>query len=164
MLKRSRTFLKDQSGVALVIALIMMVVLTLIGLASVYTSIFEIMLSGNKRGATDAFYGADSGVQVAASNLANFDPSKYDVATNQYKYSQVASNINPTDAYIVILKDTMRSGAPRGSGMGATGSIGFMYFLIESTGQDQVEVSSVKSSCTVEQEVVRIVPTMQGGN
>ena len=163
MLKRSRTFLKDQGGVALVIALIMMVVLTLIGLASVSSSIFEIMLSGNKRGATDAFYGADSGVQVAASNLASFDPSKYDVA-NQYKYSKDASNINPTDAYIVIVKDTMRSGAPRGSGMGATGSIGFMYFLIESTGRDQVESSPVKSSCSIEQEVMRIVPTMQGGN
>ena len=163
MLKRSRTFLKDQGGVALVIALIMMVVLTLIGLASAYTSIFEIRLSGNKRGATDAFYGADSGVQVAASNLASFDASKYDAA-NQYKYSQVASNINPTEADIVILHDTMRSGAPRGSGMGATGGIGFMYFLIESTGRDQVESSSVKSSCTIEQEVMRIVPTMQGGN
>jgi Tfp pilus assembly protein PilX len=137
--------------------------LTLIGLVSVSSSIFEIRLSGNKRGATDAFYGADSGVQVAASNLASFDLSKYDVA-NQYKYSQDASNINPTDAYIAILKDTMRSGAPRGSGMGATGSIGFMYFLIESTGQDQVESNPVKSSCTIEQEVMRILPTMQGGN
>jgi len=163
MSKRSRTFLRDQGGVALVIALIMMVVLTLIGLASISGSIFEIMLSGNKRGATDAFYGADSGVQVAASNLASFDPSKYDAA-NQYKYSQDASNINPTEAYIVILKDTMRSGAPRGSGMGATGGIGFMYFLIESTGRDQVESNPVKSSCTIEQEVMRIVPTMQGGN
>ena len=84
MLKRSRTFLKDQGGVALVIALIMVVLLTLISLASVSGSIFELRLSGNKRGATDAFYGADSGVQVAASNLTSFDPSKYDVA-NQYK-------------------------------------------------------------------------------
>ena len=163
MLKRSRTFFKDQSGVALVIALVMMIILTLIGLASVSTSIFEIILSGNERGATDAFYGADSGAQVVASNLASFDPSKYDAA-NQYKYSQDASNINPTKADIVILQDTMRSGAPRGSGMGATGGIGFMYFLIESTGRDQVESNSVKSSCTVEQEVMRLVPTMQGGN
>lgn len=163
MLKRSRTFLKDQSGVALVIALIMIIVLSLIGLASVSTSIFEIRLSGNKRGVTNAFYAADSGVQVVASNLASFDLSKYEVA-NQYKYSQDASNINPTDAHIVIVRDTTRSGAPRGSGMGATGSIGFMYFLIESTGRDQVESNPVKSSCSIEQEVMRIVPTMQGGN
>jgi len=163
MFKRGRTFIKDQRGSAFVIALLMIIVLSLIGLASVSGSIFEIKLSGNKRGVTNAFYAADSGTQVAASNLASFDPSKYDAA-NQYKYSEDASNINPTKADIVILHDTMRSGAPRGSGMGATGSIGFMYFLIESTGQDQVEVSPVKSSSTIEQEVMRIVPTMQGGN
>ena len=34
--------LREESGVALVIALLMMVVLTLIGISSVYTSIFEI--------------------------------------------------------------------------------------------------------------------------
>src|SRR4030042_4699679 len=125
MFKSGRTLFEDQSGVALAIALIMMVVLTLIGLASISGSIFEIMLSGNKRGATDAFYGADSGVQVAASNLASFDPSKYDAA-NQYKYSQDASNINPPEAYMVILKDTMGWGAPRGWGWGATGGCGFL--------------------------------------
>jgi PilX N-terminal len=164
MLKRSGIFLKDQSGVAFVIALFMIIVLSLIGLASVSGSVFEIKLSGNKRGVTNAFYAADSGVQVAASNLASFDLSKYDAATNQYKYSQDTSNINPTEATIVIAHDTMRSGAPRGSGMGATGSIGFMYFLVESTGQDQVESNFLKSNCTVEQEVMRIIPTMQGGN
>jgi Tfp pilus assembly protein PilX len=163
MLKRSGIFLKDQRGVALVIALFMIIVLSLIGLASVSGSVFEIKLSGNKRGVTNAFYAADSGTQVAASNLASFDLSKYDAA-NQYKYSQDASNINPTKADIVITHDTMRSGAPRGSGMGATGSIGFMYFLVESTGQDQVESNFLKSNCTVEQEVMRIIPTMQGGN
>ncbi len=163
MLRRSRTFLKDQSGLALVVALLMMIVLTLIGLASVSTSIFELMLSGNKRGATDAFYGADSGIQVVTSDVANFDSSKYDAA-NQYKYSEVASNINPTNAYIVIVQDTMRSGAPRGLGMGATGNLGFVYFLAESRGRDQMESNPVKSSCTIEQEVMRIVPTMQGGN
>lgn len=39
---------KNESGVALVIALVMMTVLTLIGLAASFTSTFEIMLSGEK--------------------------------------------------------------------------------------------------------------------
>ena len=52
--------LKDQSGTALVIALIMIVVLTLIGLASVFSSTFEISLSGNKRLSTDAFFNGES--------------------------------------------------------------------------------------------------------
>lgn len=52
--------LKDQAGAALVIALIMIVVLTLIGLASTFTSTFEISLSGNKRLSTDAFYDSET--------------------------------------------------------------------------------------------------------
>ena len=46
---------KSESGAALVIALIMMIVLTLIGLASTFTSTFEIILSGEKKRSTDAF-------------------------------------------------------------------------------------------------------------
>ena len=163
MLKRSSLFFRNQDGTVLVIALLIILLLALIGLASVSGSLFEIKLSGNKRGATDAFYNADSGIQVVTSNLANFDSSKYDAA-NQYQYSKDASNINPTGANILIVRDTMRSGAPRGLGMGATGSTGFIYFLVESTGQDQVESDQAKANCTIEQEVMRIVPTMQGGN
>src|SRR4030042_3382975 len=98
--------LKDQSGTALVIALIMMIVLTLIGLASSYTSIFEIKLSGNKRGTTDAFYAADSGVQIVMANIDNFALSEYDVG-NKYNYSQDTDNANPTNAEITIYHDTM---------------------------------------------------------
>ena len=69
---------KDESGVALVIALVLMVVLTLIGLASTLSSTYEVKLSGNKRGSTDAFYAADSGVQVTVANIKNFDlPGQY---------------------------------------------------------------------------------------
>jgi len=74
--------LKNQSGAALVIALIMMIVLTLIGLASTFTSTFETRLSGNKRGSTDAFYAADGGVQATLANSANFNPSNYTLIPN----------------------------------------------------------------------------------
>src|SRR4030043_1479751 len=74
--------LKNQSGAALVIALIMMIVLTLIGLASTFTSTFEIRLSGNKRGSTDAFYAAEGGIQATLANPANFTPSSYTLIPN----------------------------------------------------------------------------------
>ena len=60
---------RNRSGMALVIALILMVVLTLLGLASSLSSTFEIKLSGNKRGSTGAFYSADTGVQVVMANI-----------------------------------------------------------------------------------------------
>ena len=78
MLTTAKDILKNQTGMALVIALLMMIVLTLIGLASVFTSSFELKLAGNKRGSTDAFYAADTGVHVSMANVRNFNlPGKY---------------------------------------------------------------------------------------
>ena len=159
------SILRTQSGAALVIALAMMIVLTLIALASSFTSIFEIKISGKKRMATDAFYGADSGVQVVMGNVRNFDlPAKYDV-NNRYDYSRYTDgegkqNYNPTNADIIILHNTTQSGAPRGMGMSATGGLEFAHYLIESTGRDQTESGSNKSVVTIEQKVIRLVPTM----
>jgi len=162
MLKK-KSFLKDQSGAVLVIALIMMIVLTLIGLAATFSSTFEIMLSGNKRGSTDAFYSADSGVQVTVANIENFDlPGKY--VGNQYDPFIDSNNPNPTNAKVTITYDTAQAGSPRGLGFSATGQYEFKHYVIESTGQDQVESNPVKSNCTIQQKVVRLVPTMQGGN
>ncbi len=81
---KNSSILKNQSGAALVIALIMMIVLTLIGLASIFTSTFEIKISGNKRGSTDAFYSADSGVQVVMARVENFNINAYNPTTHQY--------------------------------------------------------------------------------
>ena len=162
MLKK-KSFLKDQSGTVLVIALIMMIVLTLIGLAATFSSTFEIMLSGNKRGSTDAFYSADSGVQVTVANIENFDlPGKY--VGNQYDPFIDSNNPNPTNAKVTITYDTTQTGSPRGLGFSATGQYEFKHYMIGSTGQDQVESNPVKSNCTIQQKVVRLVPTMQGGN
>jgi hypothetical protein len=71
----SKLVLRNESGAALVVALLMIVILSLIGLASSSTSTFEIRLSGNKRGATDAFYSADSGLQSVVADMANFNAS-----------------------------------------------------------------------------------------
>jgi hypothetical protein len=159
------SYLKDQSGAVLVAALIMMIVFTLIGLAASFTSIFEIKLSGQKRGATDAFYSADSGVQVVLANINNFDlPGKY---VNK-KYDPFSDNTNPnpnpTGAKININYDDTQAGAPRGSGFSATGNFEFVHFVIESTGTDQIDTGSTPSSCTIQEKVVRLIPTLQGGN
>jgi hypothetical protein len=159
-MNRNRLFLNNQSGAALVIALLMMVVLTLIGLASTFTSTFEIKLSGNKRGSTNAFYSADSGVQVVTSDYNNFTlPGKYDIA-NTYHYSLDPANLNPTKADIVILHDTTRTdcrGLQLGSGFDC------LRYTIESKGQDQVDLSPIKSATTVQQRIVYPVSNMGGG-
>ena len=164
-MRKGSVILKDQSGAALVVALIMMVVLTVVGLASIFTSAFEIKLSGNKRGSTDAFFAADSGVQVVMADAHNFDlPGKYDGA-GVYDYTHYTDgdgkkNYNPTNANVVVFHRTAESGAPRGLGISATGGVDFVHYLIESTGTDQTDLSPNKSTCTLDQKVVRLVPTM----
>ena len=153
--------LKDQSGVALVLALVMIVILTLIGLASTYTSTFEMKLSGNKRGTTDAFYAADSGVQVVTANVDNFSlPGKY--VDNKYNPFTDPNNPNPTKAKVLIQYDTTQEGSPRGSGFSAI-SFEFKHFVIDSKGEDQLDLNLIKSAAEIEQKVVRLVPTLQGG-
>jgi len=161
MEKGMKRIIRDQSGAALVIALLMMVTLTLIGLGSVFTSTFEIRISGNKRGSTDAFYAADSGVQVLLANIKNFDlPGKY--TDNQFNPFTDPGNPNPTEVKATIYHIPEQHGAPRGAGVSAT-HFEFIYFNIRTTGEDQTELSPVKSTCSIEEKVVRLVPTMQGG-
>lgn len=53
--------IENEGGFALVIALMMLVILTLIGVAATNTTIFELDIAGNERWAAQRFYTADSG-------------------------------------------------------------------------------------------------------
>jgi Tfp pilus assembly protein PilX len=55
---------KNEKGVALVIALIMLIILTFIGISSISSSVFETKISGNERVGSSAFYAAEGGVNV----------------------------------------------------------------------------------------------------
>ena len=181
MTKKAFLALKDQSGAALVIALIMMTVLTVIALASSYTSIFEIKLSGNKRGTTDAFYTADGGVQAVLLAATNFSVSSYTLIPNSGTLPQDLRNesidsrfssptlslptgVSFTDPPNVTIYHTTRTDAPRGLGFSASGNYNFAYYIIDSTGRDQIDAALLKSNCEVIEKVVVLVPTLQGGN
>jgi Tfp pilus assembly protein PilX len=64
-----RNILREEKGVVLIIALLMMLVLTLIGISSIGTTNFETSISGNERVRMDAFYAAEAGIQVAIDQL-----------------------------------------------------------------------------------------------
>jgi hypothetical protein len=56
--------LSNEKGVALVIALIMLLILTFIGISAISTTTFETNLSGNERVGTGAFYASEAIFQV----------------------------------------------------------------------------------------------------
>jgi hypothetical protein len=55
-------YLREENGVALVIALLLLLVITLIGLAGVNTSVWDNLISGNVRASEQAFYVAEAGI------------------------------------------------------------------------------------------------------
>lgn len=143
-----RIFLNNESGVALVIALVMMTVLTIIGLAAKFTSVFEIILSGEKRRSTDAFYAADAGANILLTRYVNFNPNR-----TSYNPFTDPENKNPTGVQAKIDFDPYKKEPPRGYGPNSE----YAYFWIESKGSDRAEMT-LKTTCTINLNVVRVLP------
>jgi hypothetical protein len=172
MVAKTNTILRNQSGAALVIALIMLVVITLIALASSYTSIFEIKISGNKRGSTDAFYAADAGINAITSYPTFSFPSNqasytvlvlntlgYDPSTNVNIPPSVRSLIPTVTPPLTISTAPVKwymnqSGPPRGGGYSAL-NVSYTYFQVQCVGSDS---AGSGAQTTVQEEVVRLLP------
>jgi len=174
MLKESKLILGNQSGVALVVALLMIVILSLIGIASSSNSTFEIRLSGNKRGSTDAFYAADGGLQSVLPDVSNFNisngyttslgtlPAELQTESiDQRKTSPtlvVPSGVSFASSPQVTIYHTTVAKVPRGLGTSAI-AFKYGYYIIDSIGQDQMDLSLIRSNCEVREKTVRLIPT-----
>ncbi len=180
MSAKNQSPLINQSGTALVVALVIMVVLTLIGVASTYTSLFENKISGNKRAMTDCFYTAESGLQGAQGSIGNFDIPGYVLIADSSGIPEdlrgdaidsrrtapslsLPAGVNFTTAPQVIIYHTTLTGSPRGTHLSASGNYDFSYFIVDSVGCDQLD-SLMRVNCEQRQKLVRLLPTMQGGN
>jgi hypothetical protein len=60
---KTKDRLIEQKGIALVVALIMLLVLTFIGLAALSFTSYETKISGNERVYNNAFYAGDGGIE-----------------------------------------------------------------------------------------------------
>ena len=132
---------------ALVVALIVMIVLTLIGLSSTFTSTFEIILSGEKRKSTDAFYAADSGGNILTLRYQNFVPNR-----SNYDPFIDPANSNPTQVVSRIDFDPFKKGPQSGDSFNND----YAYFWVESRGDDRTGTDR-RSTCTINVNVYRIL-------
>jgi hypothetical protein len=71
----------EQKGIALVVALIMLLVLTFVGLAAISFTSYEARIAGNERVYNNAFYAGDGGIE-------NF---RGRASTGEFVYSVVTS-------------------------------------------------------------------------
>ena len=162
---------KNKSGAALVIALIMIMVITLIALASSYTSIFEMKISGNKRGSTDAFYAADAGVNVIVSypttsfntavytvlttNTLGYDPFTNANIPNPSNIPTVATPLTTSNAPIKWYQN--QSAPPRGGGYSAV-NVAYANFQVQCVGYDS---AGSGAQATIQEDVIEIIPITQ---
>ena len=66
--------LRNEKGLVLIIALLILLVLTLIGISAISTTTFENSISGNERVGTDAFYASEAGIQISLNQLPDTKP------------------------------------------------------------------------------------------
>jgi hypothetical protein len=176
---RNHPIRNGESGVALVIAILMLLILTLMGTASVMTSTYETKLSGSKRGSTDAFYATDGGIQSALAEIDNFNLSSHFVPVDlkalpddlkdqsiDSKFSSPMLPLPPGVRFVnppkVTIFHTQQMNAPRGSGFSAI-SFEYEHFIVDSVGTDQMDLGLVKSSSHIREKIVDVKPTLQGG-
>lgn len=114
----------NQRGMALVFALMVLLILTILGVSALRTSSLEQLMSGNTQEQTRAFEAADSGLSRALNdiktNAGSVDPTSF-VNNTQYTY-QVASTAERSTATataktpaLTQIGPAVRSSTPSGS-------------------------------------------------
>jgi Tfp pilus assembly protein PilX len=74
-----RSCFRDEKGIAMVVALVILLVLTLIGFSSINTTTFESNIAGNERFGANAFYAAEGCLQMGFNRLP--DVAAFNVST-----------------------------------------------------------------------------------
>lgn len=73
MVKKLSRLLKSKRGAALIVAMLLLIILTVLGLAAIKTSTTDIEISANERRAQCALYAADAGLQVTQEQICRYD-------------------------------------------------------------------------------------------
>jgi Tfp pilus assembly protein PilX len=140
--------LKDQKGAVLVIAVVMLLILSIIGIYAVGSSTIEIKISGQKKFHDAAFNAADAGIDyVRADNpfgtIDSTNPQNFDSS------SCPDINFSGTVSYLG------NSPPPTGSGTGQRVGFQAHYHLIDSIGTDTL-VALSNASVNLQAEGYRI--------
>jgi hypothetical protein len=96
--------LMNQKGVALVVALIMLLVLTFIGFAAISTTSYEARIAGNERVYNNAFYASDGGIENFRGRVSTGE-FVYSVATTgsyQVAIGDCVSNVSYTKTVVPL--------------------------------------------------------------
>jgi len=148
-------YVSDQSGIATLIALLLVAMLTLIGLAAISNSDDDIKIAGNELQEMRAFYAAESGLELAAAHLTNH----YDSVNSPPSVLPAGTeDLNDCRLYFTV-QDVGPSQIKRLT----TGSLAGLHsmtkeFKVSSVGESQIENARVLLTQKYE---VSLVPIFQ---
>jgi Tfp pilus assembly protein PilX len=154
---------QSQQGAALIIAVMILLILTVLGIYAVTTSTLETKIAGNERVLKDAFYAADGGVDYGRHVIESFLTSKNpdlpggaSVKPNETSFREemlgtdtsgsphVSTHIGNSDMEIHV--DRIKAEEPPGYsgefGAPASGKKTTIYYLIDSTSSGIAGASS----------------------
>lgn len=152
---RPRDYLKSERGVATLIALLMMAMLLLIGLAALSSSDDEIQIAGNEMQEMRAFYAAEAGLEMAVAAMqTEFD------STGEPPRNLPVNVLKANDCETHFLT---RDGGPAKKDILSSGSLAGLHalvktFTISSTATSSTDHSRIMLSETFE---VALVPLFQ---
>jgi len=121
---------RQQRGVALVMALVMLLILTILGITAMNTSSLEEKMSGNVQESTRSFQAAESGVNSALKDTGALDPNAS--TTKNYSYAGQKSGSATVITSFTQYTPPRRSEDP--SQIYSSSNLQSAHFKMESTG------------------------------
>ncbi len=101
---KTKDCIMDEKGIALVVALVMLLVLTFVGFAAVSTTSYEARIAGNERVYNNAFYAGDGGIENFRGRVSTGE-FVYSVATSgsyQVAIGDCVSNVSYTKTIVPL--------------------------------------------------------------
>ena len=96
---RGKNWVGNERGTVLILALMLLLVLTIIGINSISTTNFESIISGNERLANIAFYSAEAGIQVGLNQVPDTTPiSKREIGPDT-RYSATVASVGEAHSF-----------------------------------------------------------------
>jgi len=176
--------IKNEDGSVLIIALIMLVLLTILGMTATSTSNIELQIAGNERNYKRAFFTANSGVEYVRSELNDglVDNNEENIATGstlKWTFAIKAAidtdgdgkvdplilhddiSFTPLDGYTYSVKIWDNDD---GDGDLTSDSDGIIYVLSEATGPGNVDVKvKVQLQADLDGDAINSYTAQQGG-
>ena len=133
-----RNGFRSEKGVALILALIMLLILTFIGISAISTTTFETNISGNERVGTVAFYASEAVFQFGLNQLPDTKPipSSTKIGEDSHGWSGTAKDKGSP-------KDLVNFGLHSKAGFDS--SWAFKRFQINATGESFLATKEIEA-------------------